>query len=66
MNIIKITASNFWLIAILSLTAVYSLIESLRMHQKIESIITLWLLAAGICAVTAWHLIKNQSLYPPA
>lgn len=57
----KITAQNFSLVAILVLTAVYSLIEALRMHQKIESIITLWLLAAGICTVTIWHLLKTKA-----
>lgn len=57
----KITAQNFLLVAFLLLTAVYSLIEALRMHQKIESIIILWLLAAGICTVTVWHLVKTKA-----
>ena len=57
----KINAQNFSLLAILFLTSVYSLIEAFRMHQKFESIITLWLLAAGISSVTIWHLVKIKS-----
>ncbi len=57
----KITASNLCLIAVLFLTAAYSLFESLRMHQSIESIITLWLLAVGMSVVTIKHLPPKET-----
>ena len=57
----KVTASNLWLTAILSLTAAYSLFESLQMHQSIESIITLWFLAAGMSVVTIRNLFKKET-----
>jgi exosortase/archaeosortase family protein len=57
----KMTASNLWLAAILSLTAAYSLFDSLRMHQGVESVITLWLLAAGMSALTIWNLEKKKT-----
>jgi exosortase/archaeosortase family protein len=53
------------LILILALTAGYGLYEAVRMHQAIESIITLWLLAAGMSAATAGNRIKNKSIPNP-
>ena len=50
------------LILVSVLTAVYGLYEALRMHQELESIITLWLLAAGIFAVTVRNRIKNTNI----
>ena len=58
----KVTNSNFGLIAVLIITAAYSLIEPVRMHQEIESIITLWSLAAGMCVLTVWHRIKAKEV----
>lgn len=57
----RMTASDLWLAAILSLTAAYSLFESLQLHQGIESIITLWLLAAGMSALTIRNLAKKET-----
>lgn len=57
----KMTASNLWLAAILFLTAAYSLFESLQMHQGLESIITLWLLAAGMSVLTIRNLEKKKA-----
>jgi len=57
----KINASSLWLTVVLSLTAAYSLFEALRMHQRIESIITLWLLAAGMSTVSIRHLVQKET-----
>lgn len=52
-------------ILVLALTAVYGLNEALRMHQESESILTLWLLAAGMSAVTVRTRIRNKHTPPP-
>ena len=61
----KISIANLGLILVLAVTAVYSMYESLRMHQDIESIITLWLLAGGISVYTTWHRVKKKALLNP-
>jgi len=61
----KITTSNLGLVIVLLLTATYSLVDAFQMHQKIESIIILWSLAVGMCAVTVWHRIKIKTIIHP-
>ncbi|MDD5598482.1 MAG: exosortase/archaeosortase family protein [Victivallaceae bacterium] len=53
------------LILVSVLTAVYGLYEALRMHQEIESIVTLWFLAAGMSAVIVRNRIKNTAVPDP-
>ncbi len=61
----KMTIENIGLITILVITAVYSLIASIQMHQEVESIIILWSLAVGMCALTVCHRIKIKTTIHP-
>lgn len=61
----QMKSADIGFILILLAAAAYGLYEALRMHQGIESIATLWLLAAGMSAATIRHRLKNKTAVNP-
>ena len=57
----KINSFDAGLIVILALTAFYGLLEAFQMHQELEPIITLWLLAAGMSIATVRGIINAKN-----
>jgi exosortase/archaeosortase family protein len=62
---VSISLSDYGLLGVLVLTAVYGLVATLMMHQEVERVIILWLFAVGMAGATAWRRIKNHTFINP-